>query len=69
MWYGGGDLHKECPEKGNSSSTLTCCNWKLAEGEKLHPSNYWGCSDAKDEICHRRTQREPKTTTGMVFIF
>jgi hypothetical protein len=26
LWCRGGHLHKECPEKGNSSSTPACCN-------------------------------------------
>jgi hypothetical protein len=34
----------------NPSSTLTCCNCQLAEGEKAHPSNYQGCRHAKGEI-------------------
>jgi hypothetical protein len=55
MWCGGGHLHKECPEKENSSSTPSCCNWKLAVGEKPHPSNYRGCSPAKEEILRRRS--------------
>jgi hypothetical protein len=34
-------------EKGKEDSTLACCNWKLAEGERPHhPSNYRGCSYA-----------------------
>jgi hypothetical protein len=32
LWCGGGHLHKECPKKGNSSSTPACCNCNLAEG-------------------------------------
>jgi hypothetical protein len=67
MRCGGGHLHNECPEKGNSNSTPSCCNCKLAEGEKPHPCNYRGCSHAKEEIQRRRAQREPKTTTGRVF--
>jgi hypothetical protein len=43
MWCGGDHLQKECPEKGNTSSTPTCCNCRLAEGEKPHPANYRGC--------------------------
>jgi hypothetical protein len=30
MWYGGGHLHKECPEKVNLAAIPTCCNFKLA---------------------------------------
>jgi hypothetical protein len=40
MWCGGGHLHKKCPEKGNSSSTPSCCKCKLMEDEKPHLSNY-----------------------------
>jgi hypothetical protein len=29
LWCGDGHLHKECPEKGNASSKLACCNCKL----------------------------------------
>jgi hypothetical protein len=34
MRCGGGHLHKECPRKGNTSSTPTCCNCRLSKGEK-----------------------------------
>jgi uncharacterized paraquat-inducible protein A len=37
---GGGHLHRDCPEKENRGSTPACCNCKLAEGERPHPSNY-----------------------------
>jgi hypothetical protein len=37
------------------------------DGEKPHPSNYRGCSHAKEEIRRRRTHRTPKMTTGKVF--
>jgi hypothetical protein len=67
LWCGGGHIHKECPEKGNAASTPSCCNCKLAEGEKPHPSNYRGCSHARDEMRNRKAQRTPKTTTGRVF--
>jgi hypothetical protein len=67
MWCGGGHLHKECPEEGNAASTPACCNRKLAEGEKPHPSNYRGCSHAKEEKLHMRSQIRKKTTTGRVF--
>jgi hypothetical protein len=59
-------LHKECPEKGNSSSTPACCNCRLAEGEKPHPANYGGCRHAKEEL-QKKSQRPPKTTMGRVF--
>jgi hypothetical protein len=64
---GGGHLHKECPEKGNTSSTLTCCNCQLAEGKKAHPASYWGSRHTKEEMQKRNSQRTPKTTTGRVF--
>jgi hypothetical protein len=67
LWYRGDHLHKECPEKGNAASTPTCCNCKLAEGEKAHPANYQGCSHAKEEIQKRKVQRAPKLATGRVF--
>jgi hypothetical protein len=67
LWCGGGHLHKECPEKGNSSSSPACCNCRLAEGEKPHPSNYRGCRDAKEEMQRRQSQRTPKTPAGRVF--
>jgi hypothetical protein len=34
-WRGGGHLHKECPEKENTSSTPVCCNCQLVEGVSL----------------------------------
>jgi hypothetical protein len=64
LWCGGGHLHKECPEKGNTSSTPTCCNCRLVEGEKAHPANYRGCRHAKDEMQKKKVQRTPKNTTG-----
>jgi hypothetical protein len=63
LWCCGGHLHKECPEKGNVSSTLACCNCRLAEVEKPHPSNYRGCRHAKEEMLRRKSQGTPKTTT------
>jgi hypothetical protein len=48
LWCGGGHLYKGCPEKGNAASTPACCNCQLAEREKAHPANYWGCSHAKE---------------------
>jgi hypothetical protein len=48
LWCGGNHLHKNCPEKENSSSTPKCCNWQLAEGETAHPSNYRGYRHAKE---------------------
>jgi hypothetical protein len=67
MWCGGGILHKDCPEKENEASTPTCCNYKLIDGEKHHPSNYRGCSLDREEIRKRKTHRTPKVTTGKVF--
>jgi hypothetical protein len=67
MWCGGGHLHKDCPEKINEESTPACCNCTLADGEKPHPSNYRGCSHAREEVRRRRAQRAPKNTTGRVF--
>jgi hypothetical protein len=62
MWCGGGHLHKDCPETENTSSTPSCCNYKLDEGENPQPSNYWGCSLAKEDIRRRKSQREQKKT-------
>jgi hypothetical protein len=45
--------------KANPSSTPTCCNCQLAEGEKAHPSNYQGCRHAKEEMRKRKSQRTP----------
>jgi hypothetical protein len=39
----------------------------LAEGEKPHPANYWGCRHAKEEMQKKKSQRTPRTTTGRVF--
>jgi hypothetical protein len=52
LWCGGGHLHKECPEKGNASSTPACCNCRLADGE-----NYRGCSRAKEELQKKKLQK------------
>jgi hypothetical protein len=67
MWCGGGHLHKDCPEKGNTSSTPGCCNCQLAEGEKPHPANYRGCKRAKEEMRKKHPQGTPKPTPGRVF--
>jgi hypothetical protein len=64
MWCWANHLHKDCPEKENTSSTPTCCNSQLAEGETAHPSNYRGCRHAKEEMQERKSQRTPTTTTG-----
>jgi hypothetical protein len=60
-------VQKECPEKGNTSSTPTCCTSRLAEGENPHPANYWGCRHAKEEMQKKKLQRTHKTTTGRLF--
>jgi hypothetical protein len=67
MWCGGGNLHKDCPETGNTSSTPACCNCQLAEGEKPHPANYRGCKRAKEGMRKKHPQGTPKTTSGRVF--
>jgi hypothetical protein len=67
LWCGGGHLHKDCPEKGNGSSTPGCCNCQLAEGERAHPANYRGCRHAKEEMRKKKPQGTPKTTSGRVF--
>jgi hypothetical protein len=60
MWCGGGHLHKDCPEKGNESSTPACCNCQLAEGERPHPANYRGYKLAKEEMQKKKPQGTPK---------
>jgi hypothetical protein len=67
LWCGGGHLHKECPEKENATSKPACCNCKLGEGEEPHPSNYRGCSHAREELRKKKLQRAPKPPTGRVF--
>jgi hypothetical protein len=58
MWCGGGNLHKECPEKENKENSVPrCCNCSLKEGERPHPSNYRVCSHAKEESLRRNAQR------------
>jgi hypothetical protein len=34
LWCGGEHMHKDCPEKGNTTSTPTCCNCQLVERER-----------------------------------
>jgi hypothetical protein len=60
-------LHKECPEKENTSSSPVCCNCQLVEGEKPDHANYRGCRHAKKELQKKKLQRTPKPTTGRVF--
>jgi hypothetical protein len=67
LWCGGGHLHKDCPEKGNASSILACCNCQLADGEKAHPANYRDCKHDKEEMRKKKPQGTPKTTCGRVF--
>jgi hypothetical protein len=67
LWYGGGHLHKDCPEKGKTSSTPACCNCELEEGEKPHPANYCGCKNAKEEMRKKKPQATPKPMAGRVF--
>jgi hypothetical protein len=62
----GSHLYEKCPEKVNTSSTPACCNCRLAEGEKAHPTNYSGCRHMM-EARKRKLQRESKTTKGRVF--
>jgi hypothetical protein len=68
MWCGSVHLHKECPESGKETSVRSCCNCSLKEGENPHPSNYRGCSHAKEESLRRRSQRTtPKEAVGRKF--
>jgi hypothetical protein len=64
LWCGGGHLHRECLEEGKEDSTPPCCNCKLGEGEKPHPSTYRGCSHAKEELRRKKIPRTPKPRTG-----
>jgi hypothetical protein len=69
LWCGGGHRHRECPEKENPESTPNCCNCKLKEGEAHHPTSYRGCSHAKEEMEHRKNQRETNQgTAGRTFV-
>jgi hypothetical protein len=56
MWCGGGHLHKDCPEKENTTSTPVCCNCQLVEGEKPHPANYRDGRHAKEELQRKKLQ-------------
>jgi hypothetical protein len=66
-WCGGGQLHRECPEKTNIEPTLSCCRCTLVEGKKPHPMSYRGCSHVKKELQKRRTQQGPKGPSGRKF--
>jgi hypothetical protein len=67
LWCGGGHMHEECPEKGNTSFTPTCCNCRLAEDEKLHPAHYRGFRHAEEDMHEKKWQRTTRTATGRVF--
>jgi hypothetical protein len=67
LWCGGGNPHRECTEKGKEDSTPACCNCKLAERKKPLPSNYGGCSHAKEEMCQRKVLRAPMPNSGKAF--
>jgi hypothetical protein len=67
LWCGGGHLHKDCPEKGNTPSTPACCNCQLSDGEKAHSGYYRGCKHAREEMRKKKPQGTPKTTSGRVF--
>jgi hypothetical protein len=50
------------------NSTPNCCNCKLKEGERPHPSRYRGCSHAKEESLSRRSKRSThKEAQGRMF--
>jgi hypothetical protein len=49
LWCGGGNLHRECPEKTNAESTSSCCNYTLAEGEKPHPARTEDAATRKEK--------------------
>jgi hypothetical protein len=57
LWCCGGHLYRECPEKTNTESTPSYCNWTLV-GQKSHPASYRGCSHAKGE--HSELPRDPQ---------
>jgi hypothetical protein len=63
LWCGGTHLHKECPEKGNTTSTQTFCNCWFGEGEKFHLANYRVCRHAKAKMQKQKPHRTPRTTT------
>jgi hypothetical protein len=64
----GSHLHKECPEKGNTTSALKCYKCELTGIEKAHSPNYRNWRHAKEEIRKKRKfYRATKTTTRNVF--
>jgi hypothetical protein len=60
VWCGGGHLHKECMQKGNTVSIRTCSNCKLVGGEEPELSKYRGCRHAKEEMPKGKSQRATK---------
>jgi hypothetical protein len=64
---GRGHLQKDCPEKENENFASSCCNCKLKDGERPHPSTYHGCSHAKEEMLRRKPQKPQKEPTGLIF--
>jgi hypothetical protein len=53
-------LYRDYPERVDASSTPTCCNCQLAEGEAAHPANYHGCSHAKEQMWKKKPPRNIK---------
>lgn len=51
----------------NISSTSACCNCRLVEGKKAHPTNCLGWRHAKEEMQKRNSLRTSKTTSRRVF--
>jgi hypothetical protein len=49
LWCGRGHLHMDCTEKEIENSSPSCCNSKLKDGERPHPSTYRGCSHVKED--------------------
>jgi hypothetical protein len=60
LWCGGGNLHKDFPEKGNAASTPKRCNCQLA-----HLANYRSCRHEKEQL--QKSQRTPQTKIGRMF--
>jgi hypothetical protein len=56
LWCGGSHLHKECPERGNTSSTTTFCKYRLAEGENPIPKII-GAAGTRRRRCRKRSHR------------
>jgi hypothetical protein len=68
FWCSRGHLHRECPEKTNTESMLSCCNWTLVEGQKPHPVSYRGCSHSKEEPQRRKAQAPKGILWGDVLL-